>query len=792
MTEARGEWRQPGSPAAARGSAEGSFLTDRPEPDATSGGTGPYDGDPEALLAHLDPDQRRAVTTTDGPVLVVAGPGSGKTRVLTYRVAYLIASGRARPWQVLAVTFTNKAAREVRERLELLLGREPATLVQAGTFHSVCARVLRRDGGRIGLDPTFAIYDEEDQLAVVKQALRDLGLDPQRFAPRALLARISRAKNAFATPAELAQRAQSYWDEVAARVYERYAALLARSQAVDFDDLLVMTVELFDRDPDLLARYQERWRYLLVDEYQDTNHLQYLLVRQLASAHRNLCAVGDPDQSIYSWRQADIRNILEFQRDFPDAVVIRLGRNYRSTPQIVAAADAVIRRNRQRIERPLWTDNPPGPPIRLLACWDEQHEAETVVSEIARLVARGEARYRDIAILYRINAQSRPVEEVLVRAQIPYQVVGGVRFYERKEVKDALALLRVLANPKDWLGLQRVLRETVFGRGIGDKTVGELERWGSAVGRSPAEALLALAGELDCAPPVLAATAEKRLREIWSELVRLRGALAVQPLSGVYELALERSGLAARYREASDPTERERWENLVQLRSVLERYDALPAKEGLERFLEEAALVAGVDEAEFGGDQVTLLTLHAAKGLEFPVVFLIGVEEGLLPHVRALESEAELEEERRLFYVGITRAKRCLYLSYAQVRSRFGLRERGVPSHFLEALPEEVLERPERPSRSARPAENRGLPVGERPFPRGILAERGSTGDAGTTPTPAVTRFRPGQRVFHARFGDGVVVAVRDSAGDQEVTVEFKRHGTKTLLASLAKLVVDG
>ncbi|MCM8745685.1 UvrD-helicase domain-containing protein [Thermomicrobium sp. CFH 73360] len=732
----------------------------------------------ERILAGLDPEQQAAVTTTEGPVLVVAGPGSGKTRVLTHRVAYLIATGRARPEQILAVTFTNKAAREVKERLQGLLGTGPAELVGAGTFHSACVRVLRRHGGRLGLDPAFTIYDEDDQLALVKQALKELGLDPQRFAPRSLLSTISRAKNLLLPPSAFAQQAQSYWDEVAARVYERYAQLLQRAQAVDFDDLLLLVVELFDQHPDVLARYQEHWRYLLVDEYQDTNHLQYLLVRALAAGHRNLCAVGDPDQSIYSWRQADIRNILEFQRDFPDAVVIRLGRNYRSTPQIVAAADAVIRANRLRIERRLWTENPPGPPIRLFACWDEQHEAETVATEIARLVTRGEARYQDIAVLYRINAQSRPLEEALVRRQIPYQVVGGVRFYERKEVKDALALLRVLVNPHDWISLRRVLSETTLGQKIGEKTLQQLEHWGLRHGRSPADALLALVGELDREPPELAAQTSKRLREVWGELVRLRGALVDRPLSAVYDLALERSGLAQRYREASDPNERERWENLVQLRAVLERYDELPAREGLQLFLEEAALVTSVDEQQ-AGDHVSLMTLHTAKGLEFPVVFLIGVEEGMLPHARSLESQAELEEERRLFYVGITRAKERLYLSYAQLRSRFGLRERNLPSHFLEALPPEVIE------------EVRGTGSLDR--------GRGTTGETRTersvrvpTPPRAQTRFVPGQRVFHPIFGDGVVLAVKDQAGDQEVTVQFKRHGNKILLASLAKLVTDG
>lgn len=732
----------------------------------------------ERILAGLDPDQQAAVTTTEGPVLVVAGPGSGKTRVLTHRVAYLIATGRARPDQIFAVTFTNKAAREVKERLQGLLGTGSAELVAAGTFHSACARILRRYGGRLGLDPAFTIYDEDDQLALIKQALKELGLDPQRFAPRSLLGTISRAKNLLLSPQSLAQQGQSYWDEVAARVYERYAQLLKRAQAVDFDDLLLLVVELFDQHPDVLARYQEHWHYLLVDEYQDTNHLQYLLVRALAAGHRNLCAVGDPDQSIYSWRQADIRNILEFQRDFPDAVVIRLGRNYRSTPQIVVAADAVIRGNRLRIERRLWTENPPGPPIRLFACWDEQHEAETVAVEIARLVARGEARYQDIAVLYRINAQSRPLEEALVRRQIPYQVVGGVRFYERKEVKDALALLRVLVNPQDWVSLRRVLSETTLGQKIGEKTLQQLEQWGLRHGRSPADALLALVGELDCEPPELAAQTSKRLREVWSELVRLRGALVEQPLSAVYDLALERAGLVQRYREANDPNERERWENLVQLRAVLERYDELPAREGLQLFLEEAALVTSVDEHQ-AGDHISLMTLHTAKGLEFPVVFLIGVEEGILPHARSLENEAELEEERRLFYVGMTRAKERLYLSYAQLRSRFGLRERNLPSHFLEALPPEVIE------------EVRGSSSLERLG--GTVAEpRTEHGSRAPTPPWRQTRFVPGQRVFHPIFGDGVVLAVKDQAGDQEVTVQFKRHGQKTLLASLAKLVTDG
>lgn len=749
----------------------------------------------DRILAGLDPDQRLAVTTTEGPVLVVAGPGSGKTRVLTHRIAYLVASGRARPSEILAVTFTNKAAREVRERLEALLGREAASLVAAGTFHSIGARILRRDGGRLGLDPSFTIYDEDDQLAIVKQALKELGLDPQRFAPRSLLNAISRAKNHLLDPAALAAQAQSYWDEVAARVYERYALHLRRAQALDFDDLLLGVVELFERHPDVLERYRARWRYLLVDEYQDTNHLQYRLVRALATAHRNLCVVGDPDQSIYSWRQADIRNILDFQRDFPDAVIIRLGRNYRSTPQIVTAADAVIRHNRQRIERPLYTDNPAGPPIRLLPCWDEQDEAEVVVGEIVQLVRQGEARYGDIAVLYRINAQSRPFEEALVRAAVPYQVVGGVRFYERAEVKDALALLRVIVNPRDWVSLRRVLERTDLGKGIGKQTLDRLERWGDLVGRSPAEALMALAEEFDVRGPDLATKTTRQLLTVWNELVRWRAALVEQPLSALFDLVIERSGLAQRYRDAGDPSERDRWENLVQLRSVLERYDAQPAYEGIQAFLEEAALVSSLDETT-SGDQVTLLTLHAAKGLEFPVVFLVGVEEGLLPHARALENEAEFEEERRLFYVGITRAKHRLYLSWAATRSRFGLRERGLPSQFLAHLPDEVVE--ERRGSFRRGwfggvdrsrSNSAGSPVRAR---SSECVEAGNRGTAGSAPSSGpAPRYRVGQRVFHATFGDGIVVGVEEQSDDQLVVVQFRRHGEKRLLARLAKLTAD-
>ncbi|WP_294086829.1 ATP-dependent helicase, partial [Sphaerobacter sp.] len=455
------------------------------------------------LLRGLNEAQQRAVTITEGPVLVVAGPGSGKTRVLTHRVAYLIDQRGVSPWNILAVTFTNKAAREMRERLEVLVGPERARQLTVGTFHALCVRILRRDGHLIGLDPRFTIYDDADQIDAVRQALKALNLDPKQFPPRPILNRISAAKSQVVDPARFAEQVETYWEEIVSRVYPRYQEILRRNRALDFDDLLVETVRLFDEQPEVLRRYQDWYRYILVDEYQDTNHVQYLLVHALAAGHRNLCVVGDPDQSIYGWRQADIRNILEFKRDFPDAAEVHLELNYRSTGVIVEAADQVIRANTQRIRRQLRTENPRGDRLVVREAYDEAQEAQFVVGEIHRLAQSGRYRFRDIAVLYRTNAQSRPLEEALIRADIPYQLVGGTRFYERREIKDALALLRLIANPRDAVSLQRVLANTPLGKGIGARTLQELERWSTETGLPIYTGLAALAGESDApAPPV--------------------------------------------------------------------------------------------------------------------------------------------------------------------------------------------------------------------------------------------------------------------------------------------------
>ncbi|MDI3338960.1 MAG: UvrD-helicase domain-containing protein [Sphaerobacter sp.] len=722
------------------------------------------------LLQGLNEAQRRAVTTTEGPVLVVAGPGSGKTRVLTHRVAYLIEHRGVSPWNILAVTFTNKAAREMRTRLEDLVGPERARQLNVGTFHALCVRILRRDGHLIGLDPRFTIYDDADQVDAVRQALKALNIDPKQFPPRPILSRISAAKSQMVGPQRFAEQVETYWEEVVSRVYPRYQETLRRNRALDFDDLLVETVRLFDEQPDTLRQYQDRYRYILVDEYQDTNHVQYLLVRALSAAHRNLCVVGDPDQSIYGWRQADIRNILDFKRDFPDAAEVHLELNYRSTAVIVRAADHVIRANTQRIHRQLRTENPPGERITVREAFDEAQEAQFVVGEIRRLVQSGRYRYRDIAVLYRTNAQSRPLEEALVRADTPYQLVGGTRFYERREIKDALALLRLIANPNDAVSLQRVLANTPLGKGIGARTLQELERWSAEHGLPVFTGLAALAGDSAAPPPPVGTRPAKLLVDAYRVIADLGVKSRSLTLSALFDVAVDQTGFAAQFQDTGDPEALERWENVLQLRNVLMTYDELPEGEALETFLEESALIADADTIDEGGDQVTLITLHAAKGLEFPVVFLVGVEEGILPHARSMESELQVEEERRLFYVGLTRAKERLYVTHTFRRTVWGRDDVSVRSRFLDAIPPELIDGSALRAATPRPTA------------------------AGATPPPAAAptvRLRVGLRVFHPRFGDGIVIAVRESRGDQEVTVDFKRHGQKRLLASLANLSVD-
>ncbi|HCG30262.1 MAG TPA: ATP-dependent DNA helicase PcrA [Chloroflexi bacterium] len=720
------------------------------------------------LLQDLNAEQRAAVTTTDGPVLIVAGPGSGKTRVLTVRIANLIQGHGVAPWNILAVTFTNKAAREMRERVEHLVG-DRARWVMLGTFHGFCARVLRQYGHLIGVDPRFVIYDDGDQMGAVKSAMDQLDISPKHFSPRAILSTISRAKSLNIGPTEFTDSVESYFEEVVARVYPVYQQTLRRRQALDFDDLLTTALRLLYESPEALAALRNRYHYVLVDEYQDTNRIQYLLVKELAAEHRNICVVGDPDQSIYGWRAADIRNILTFKEDFPDAVEIHLEENYRSTPEILSAADGVIRENVQRIDRKLRTSNRAGEKIVLRECFDEAQEARYVVEEIQRLTERGQCTGSDIAVLYRTNWQSRPIEEALIRASIPYQLIGGVRFYERKEIKDALALLRLIANPDDFAAFQRVVAEYPLGAGIGAKTLSDLEGWARSHDLGSGAALDAVG---DAGGPALASRAVKLLIGMRERVGSLRELEPTMPLSELFDRAIEETGYAG-YFTAGDDEAMARWENLQQLRANLERFDDEAPEERLAIFLTEVALVSDADTIEEVREKVTLITLHAVKGLEFPVIFLTGVEEGLIPHQRSItENPAMLEEERRLFYVGITRAKERLYISHAFRRSRFGGVEPSAPSSFLSSIPASSLAAGSRSHEPAR-ATTRKLLV-----PDAIQA-------------PASIRVVAGQRVFHVKFGDGIVTSATDRGGDQEITVEFKRYGEKRLIGSLANLTID-
>jgi len=654
------------------------------------------------ILATLNAPQAEAVTTTEGPLLILAGAGSGKTRVLAHRVAYLVGVKGVRPWQILAVTFTNKAAAELRQRILSLVG-EAGRDVQAGTFHAICARVLRRDGESIGIDRRFVIYDTDDQQTLMKQILREEDLPATgEYRPAAVLGSISRAKNDLVDLGAADERLLNHYERVVARLARRYRERLKAANALDFDDLLLEAVHLFEGAPQVLARYQDRWRYLHVDEYQDTNRPQYLWVRALAQRHRNLCVVGDDDQSIYSWRGADLRNILDFERDYPDTAVIKLEQNYRSTQLILDAAHAVVSRNAARKDKQLWTENAGGRRIQRFEAFSEEEEAEWIARQVESLIGGpGSAltrraddedplRSQDIAVMYRMNAQSRAIEEAFLRYGIRYQLVGGTRFYQRREVKDALSYLRILRSDTDTVSFERIIN--VPARAIGDKTIEALR---GAVARDEItfwEAIQA-GGAASHGLETLPSRTRNALAGFAALVARLRTRIGVLPLPELLDEVLEASGYRAMLADGSEDGE-ERWANLLELREVTTRYDDLSPEDALDRLLEETALVADQDSYEGEADAVTLITLHAAKGLEFPVVFIAGLEEGLFPHSRSLDDEKELEEERRLAYVGITRAKRRLYLTHASRRVFRGMGQLSIPSRFLLEIPPELMEGP--------------------------------------------------------------------------------------------------
>jgi DNA helicase-2/ATP-dependent DNA helicase PcrA len=637
---------------------------------------------PETYLEDLNPAQREAVLTTEGPLLVVAGAGSGKTRVLTRRIAHLLAAVGAKPPEILAITFTNKAAAEMRERLEDLVG-PPARAAWVMTFHAACGRILRREAPRLGYRTNFTIYDSADQNRLVKRCLEELDRDPKRFTPRGIHAQISNAKNQLIGPAEYASRVSSFYDQTVADVYELYQQRLFSSNAVDFDDMLYLTVDVLERFPEAAEKWQKAFRYVLVDEYQDTNHAQYRLLQLLATKHQNVFAVGDPDQSIYAFRGADIRNVLEFERDFPGARTIALEQNYRSTNSILEAANAVIRHNRDRKEKNLWSDLGDGEPVRVVEVEDEHAEARYVAAEIALLVEQGYSG-SEVAVFYRTNAQSRVLEDVLVRQGVGYQVIGGPRFYERAEVKDLVAYLQVIDNPYDAVSLVRIANKPR--RGIGDSTLARLQTYADAQGISLWEATeFAEEAGVGAAP-------QKAVRAFRTMIESsMSGALELE-VPELIERVLERSGYIESLQAERTIEADGRIENLQELVSLAREWQEETPEPSLSSFLQEVSLYSDQDAIRGEGSLVTLMTLHNAKGLEFKAVYLIGLEEGIFPHSRSIE-EHGVEEERRLLYVGMTRAMERLTLLHASSRMLYGGRSYNMPSRFLDELPEQHVER---------------------------------------------------------------------------------------------------
>ncbi|MEI6668212.1 MAG: UvrD-helicase domain-containing protein [Acidobacteriota bacterium] len=786
------------------------------------------------FLESLNPEQREAVLYTDGPLLILAGAGSGKTRVIAYRVAYLVGSGLAESHEVLAVTFTNKAAEEMRERVELLLGNAYKGL-WISTFHALCARLLRREATHIGLPRDFVIYDTSDQLSAVKQVLKALQIDDTFIQPRAALSAISRAKNSMQSPAEMAASRSGYREDQIARVYLEYTKALEACGALDFDDLLVRTVDLFEKVEVVRKQYAQRFRFVMVDEYQDTNRPQYLLMRRFAEVHRNLTVVGDPDQSIYGWRGADIRNILDFEQDFPEAKVVRLERNYRSTQVILDAASAVIANNRNRKEKRLWTDQKGGDLIVYTRSGDELEEADFVAKTARK--ARSEDVDDMVAVLYRTNAQSRVVEDAMRRENLVYRIIGSVRFYERKEVKDSLAYLKLLLNPHDNVSLRRVIN--VPARGIGKGVMDSLEALcrdeglvDGGIGADEARERRAGTMPLLDGEP---ATSSLPL-SMWTAMVcglerrrltnRAAASLAAfrdliiaitdvsrqDPVSVTIGKMLDQSGYLQDLKDERSEEAQGRIENLAELVSAAREYEAREPEPSLSGFVDRLSLLSEADESQGAEDaRILLMTLHAAKGLEFPTVIMTGLEEGLFPHSRVSSSDDDLEEERRLCYVGMTRARRRLFLTSANRRRVFGEYRATEPSRFISEVPAELVQRYDFVGHSSYNANARsggggfGNRGGFKPGDRGAQV-RGASGSVSfpegshvrDAETPYVdededqsgspTALRLGMRVRHAQFGVGTVVGVEDQNDDVKVTVRFTTVGTKRLLARYAKL----
>jgi len=802
------------------------------------------------LLVGLNEPQKKAVMTTEGPVLILAGPGSGKTRVITHRIAYLVQHEHVSPWRILAVTFTNKAAKEMRERLEKLVGINESKEMTIGTFHAICARVLRMEADHLapqGLSKSFVILDTDDQATLIKQAIKELNLDEKQYRPITMQGLISRAKNDLLIPEQMAEQAAKYIEEVAARVYKVYQRLLRANNSVDFDDLLLLTEQLWRREPEVLRHYQRRWTYLHVDEFQDCNLPQYKLIRLLGfgtdDRHEgpgNVCVVGDDDQMIYTWRGASSENVLRFERDFPHTRIIMLEQNYRSTQTILDAAQNVVRRNLARKDKKLWTALGTGEKIILHEAYNEEEEGLYTAREISRLLARGVIEKRgDVAVMYRTNAQSRALEEQFLRANIPYKVIGSRKFYERKEIKDMLGYLRLLANPHDELSLKRIIN--VPNRKIGPKTLGELQEWAN---RNNVTLYTAIQ-QVD-KHPTLGKAAKTALGQFGLLVADLSNAIDELQLPELLDRIAERSGYGPELRERPEG-ELDRWANVLELRRVAEDYSEIETHTALELFLENVALVGGADTTQTGedgtlvqeeqSDAVTLITLHAAKGLEYPVVFIVGMDEGSLPHARSVDKPEQLEEERRLAYVGFTRAMRRLYLVRAYRRSFFGESHSTEPSRFLEDIPLELVSSPgvntrepggvrsntatrnnrrntwdeddynqdTRASRdsgrtfgSGKPGNTSGNTAPPKWTPRPGSHSSSTVPPAGpppqkasppTPPKPKGQQYKPGDKVRHNIFGGGIVLKSEMEQDTEFVEVQFEgKIGKKRLSMDFAKL----
>ena len=742
------------------------------------------------LMQGLNEPQQRAVACLQGPLLIVAGAGSGKTRVLTFRIANLLEHG-VPPYRILAITFTNKAAREMRERVDALIG-DAAQDVWLSTFHSFCARFLRMELEHYGrYAKNFVIYDAADSKGLIRECLKELNIDEKHTAPGAVQAHISDAKNRLLDVAAFTAQATDFFAEQVAKIYALYQSKLQENNALDFDDLLMLTVELLTKNEELRTKYQKKFHYILVDEYQDTNGAQYAITKLLAAEHRNICVVGDADQSIYGWRGADMRNIMNFEKDYPEATVILLEQNYRSTKNILAAANAVIENNLTRKKKELWTDNPTGDRITIYEGATEKNEASYIVREVERLHTMFHVKYGDIAVLYRTNAQSRNIEEAFYATGVPYAMVGSVRFYDRREIKDIIAYLRVIYNPRDTLSLLRIIN--VPRRGLGPTSIARMMETAEEYRISLFEVITD--AQLLSMIPKLSAKVKLALEEFAAMVFTFMGQLGTRPIHEIVEDVIETSGYVAALEEKKKEDNRDRLENLREFISVAKNFDdgAAEGENGLADFLAQIALISDVDQTEQSDGTVTLMTFHAAKGLEFPAVFMAGMEEGLFPHSRTLLDDTEIEEERRTCYVGITRAERRLYLTYARQRTIYGRTEMSRPSRFLAEIPEELVEHKEAdffsgtdlraPSniwseRSTRTERKRYMPPPQH-----------TAADGSVIRPDASAAFQAGDAVRHSKWGDGRIVAISGSGEDAELSIAFPGEGIKKFVQKYAPIL---